>query len=144
MPDSGPAKLLRPRHAWTVVPCVLALLARGGIAIAQVAAAHGRPPPALVQWCKGVDAAGYRVIYINGCDVGGSPLLAGVAVKDRQPPPFILFEMSLEGYRKKDAELKAQNFHAICFSGYLNGNARACRRLVRDRQPTPYSRQAPT
>ena len=84
-------------------------------------ARHGITYEELTAWMS-EEAKDYRVVYLNGYDMGGSVRFAALAIKDGKNHEWYWRVGSLDIIRKIDAEHRAKGLRAICVSGYLNGH----------------------
>jgi CubicO group peptidase (beta-lactamase class C family) len=82
------------------------------------------------------EAKGYRLVFLNGCDVAGLPRYAAVAVNNAKNLEWYWHVGSLESVRKKDSEHRAKGCRPICATGYLQGRSPAfCAIWVNDGLP---------
>jgi N-acyl-D-amino-acid deacylase len=79
---------------------------------------HGLSWKELTAWLEG-EAEGYRLVYLNGYDAGGSPLYAALAVKNTENYEWYWHAGSLDTLQKKDAEIRAKGCRPICAYGHL-------------------------
>ncbi|HTU91188.1 MAG TPA: serine hydrolase [Gemmataceae bacterium] len=83
-------------------------------------ARHGASWEELQTWIDG-DAKGYRLVYLNGYDTGGTTRYAALAIKDGKE--WYWGTGSLDYLRKKDAEHRMKRCRPICVTGYLKGRS---------------------
>jgi CubicO group peptidase (beta-lactamase class C family) len=76
----------------------------------------------LTTWLSG-EAKGYRLVYLNGYDMAGSPRYAVVAVKNEKNLEWYWHAGTQEFVQKKDAEHRAKGCRPICVSGFLRGRS---------------------
>jgi N-acyl-D-amino-acid deacylase len=105
-------------HVFLLAAFVFLALSSSTHAQTEWLATHGLTWEELTAWVDG-DAKGYRLVYWNGYDAGGSPRYAAVAVKNDKKLEWYWHVGPLESVRQKDAEHQAQGCRPICAFGYL-------------------------
>lgn len=85
-------------------------------------ARHGLTWDELKAWIDG-EAKGYRLVYLNGYDGGGSPRFAALAIKNEKNHEWYWHTGPLDVLRKKDAECRSKGCRPICISGFLEEGA---------------------
>jgi hypothetical protein len=73
-------------------------------------------------WRRERTRVGYRLIYVNGYDIGGSPRYAALVIRDGKGGTLYT-GCSLDFIQKKDAELRDKGYRPICVSGYLQDHS---------------------
>jgi CubicO group peptidase (beta-lactamase class C family) len=113
------------------------LLAGAPAARGEFQATHGLTSAGYQEWVARMVKGGYRIVQVNGYDVGGEANFAAVAIKEATSPAWeARHDRTADQHQTDFDALTGKGFRLASISGYLSGDTpRVATLWVRDRRP---------